>query len=132
MKNVLLILIPLWLISFTKQDDCEIMKSGTFLVVTDSKTTVGQKIKIRGNKFEITDKSGHTSRGEFKWLDDCTFILQENNEGQESGNKIEKALNSVGPIYYQITEVQKDTLYFEKTRNLHIYLDAGKFIKLAD
>lgn len=99
---------------------------------TKPTTALGHKIKINGDSFEVTDKSGLKHSGKFVWVGDCTFLLEDREKEKRSGNKIEKALNSAGPIYYQITKVKGDTLYFEMTRNLHIHLDSGKFIRLKN
>ena len=108
------------------------MKSGSFLVETESTTALGHKIKINGDSFQITERSGLKRSGELKWMDSCTFILEDRETRKVPKNEIEKAVNSVGPIYYQITKVDGDTLYFIMTRNLHIQLDSGKLIRVED
>ena len=132
MNKLLLILFTFFLISLKEPHGCEMMKAGTFLVETKSTTALGHKIKINGDSFEITDESGLRHGGEFVWVEDCTFLLEDREKEKQSGNKIEQTLNSAGPIYYQITKVKGDTLYFEITRNLHIHLGSGKFIRLKN
>lgn len=132
MNNLLLILFTFFLISFKEQEECEIMKSEAFLVEAESTTVLGHKIKVNGESFQITERSGVVRSEEFYWMDNCTFLLEDRGTTKVLENEIEKAVNSGGPIYYQITKVDGDTLYFIMTRNLHIQLDSGKLIRLDD
>ncbi len=106
------------------KEDCEILKSGTFVTYGDADSTL---IIMTKNSQILKFKSGAYTKSKVKWIDDCTYELIR----IESTDPFEKQIPPGDVRMVKIIHVSQDgTIFYEIIVNNKSY--SGRLMKVSN
>ncbi len=107
------------------------LKDGKYKVIYDDQFSNYPKFEFKIDGQYLTEINSDSNRKfKIESIKKSAFRLKSLENPSDSLTEFQKALTSNGQPYYEITNCNKDTIYFIMRVNLHIISHSGKFVRM--